>query len=131
MPMIVDSAGLEMPIAYQHDGKPFDFNKIENHVDRPIISETSSYIKLQSVLWEGWKYIYDLESKEKELYFLKNDPLELTNVALENKKVLNEIETILSHWNDYAKSRIAGEAIKEPEFSKEQIERLKSLGYIK
>jgi len=40
----------------------------------------------------GWKYIYSIDTEQKELYNLKEDPQELNNLVQEEKKIAYELE---------------------------------------
>ena len=73
---------------------------------------------------------YDPREKTKELYYLKSDPMESDNLALENKKFLRHMETILQKWNSNTKTKSSGTKYQKPDFTQEEIEQLKSLGYV-
>ena len=131
MPTIIDLVDLEIPNKYEHKGKTANLNGEERLESRPIISETSWNVKLQSVVWKEWKFIYNSTMNIKELYNLTRDPMETENVALINRKILSEMETILQKWSNYTHLKSLGIKYQKPDFKEEQIERLKSLGYIK
>jgi len=40
----------------------------------------------------GWKYIYSIDTEQRELYNLKEDPQELNNLVQEEKKIAYELE---------------------------------------
>ncbi len=64
-------------------------------VDRPIFSETDyrEYTYKRSIIDdEGWKLIYTLENKTRELYNLKNDPKELTNLVDQQPSKADELQ---------------------------------------
>jgi len=41
---------------------------------------------------EGWKYIHSMDSEQRELYYLKDDPHELKNLIHDKKKMAYELE---------------------------------------
>ena len=89
--------------------------------------------RLQSVIWKNWKLIYDQQKDTKELYDLKNDPLETRDLAAKDRQKLAEMQDILKRWQEQIvliKSEYEIKA-KQPDFSEEQKRRLRSLGYIK
>jgi len=97
-----------------------------------IISETKWRNVQQSVIEKGWKLIYNHTRDTKELFNLMEDPAESRNLLMSNNKVLNKLNTTLTKWSDYIdsqKSQMCIE-IKRPNFTPEQKEQLKSLGYL-
>ena len=77
------------------------------------------------------KLIYDTESRSTKLFNLKEDKMELRNIASENKLVLNKMITYLHEWFNHINLKRKGVQDQQPKFTKEQIQQLKSLGYIK
>lgn len=64
-------------------------------VNKDVYSETDyrQYTYKRSVITkDGWKFIYTLEKKSRELYNLKKDPKELTNLADKEPKLAYELE---------------------------------------
>lgn len=130
MPTIIDYVGFTIPDAYKLDGRKINIRKPEK---KKIFSETKRSASLQSVIWKGWKLIYDSTNKNKELYNLRKDPFELKNLASKNNKMTKKIETMLLEWNKYVELRkqLFNVESKQPKLSPEDIEILKSLGYIR
>ena len=131
MPTIIESANLKIPNEHEYEGRAINLKEKDPLINNPIISETRRWANLRSVTWKDWKYIWNLEIKSKELYDLKNDPKESQNIASINKTIINELETILLEWENHIKSKKIVKKNRQPIFNKEQIEHLKSLGYIK
>lgn len=73
-----------------------------------------------------WKYIEGDEEKSKELFNLKSDPQELTNLLTINQKKASELSSLLTKWK-VAYSRVDTINSKIPE---EDLKRLKTLGYV-
>ena len=133
MPTIVSHIGLNTPAGYICIGQRIDLKGNAEPESRAIISDTRRWAKLQSVIWKNWKLIYDQQKDTKELYDLKNDPLEAQNLAAKNPQRLAEIQDILKRWQEQI-VLIKSEykiTTKRPDFSDEEKRRLRSLGYIK
>jgi len=130
MPTIIDYMGFSIPDSYKLDGRKINFRKPEK---KKIFSETKRSASLQSVIWKGWKLIYDPTNKNKELYNLRKDHFELRNIVSENNKMAKKTETMLQEWNKYVelRKRFLNIESKQPKLSPEDIEILKSLGYIR
>ena len=131
MPTLVNYIGLKFSAEYEHEEIIFPLITEHSGSNRPIISETQrNGVKLQSVILDDWKYIYNLNTYSQELYKLTNDPGESENLASLNQERLQKMEMTLQDWDDYAQSKIAGTTIQEGMLTKKQMERLKSLGYV-
>jgi len=133
MPTIVSHIGLKTPAGYLCVGQKIDLKGNAEPESRAIISETRRMARLQSVIWKNWKLIYDQQKDTKELYDLKNDPLETRDLAAKDRQKLAEMQDILKRWQEQIvliKSEYEIKA-KQPDFSEEQKRRLRSLGYIK
>jgi len=131
MPTIVERAGLSIPGQYRHEGGTIELSGETQPSGSVIISETSRLAHLQSVTWDGWKLIHDVENDARELYNLADDPPESNNVAMENEQILAEMETVLQKWNDHIRTDELETTKQRPTFTEKQKERLRSLGYIR
>ncbi len=79
---------------------------------------------LQAAVFEGWKLI---EGKgDVELYYLPDDPGELNNLANSNRERVAQLREIIASWAQTVES-VAGD---EAELSGEDVEALRSLGYV-
>lgn len=132
MSTILQQVGLKIPKNYLHENKTIPLNHTSSR--KYIISETKRDNKLRSVIWGDWKLIYNLSNKTRELYNLRKDPGELHNLTKKNKTISQKLEDFLKVWNKNIKLKKGhfntDKKVKSADFSKEQIERLKSLGYI-
>jgi arylsulfatase len=52
----------------------------------------------QAVRYQGWKLVKEGLEKEWDLYHLKTDPTETTNLALENPDKVEELELLFREW---------------------------------
>jgi arylsulfatase A-like enzyme len=129
MPTIVDYAGLEMPPAYEYEGKVIDVKDREDLSDRIIVSETRRRARLHSAIYKGWKFIYDSEFNVPELMYLMEDQGELNNLAATNRGKAAEMQAILREWRDSVKAKKSGSE-QLPSFTEQQKAQLRALGYI-
>jgi arylsulfatase A-like enzyme len=83
-----------------------------------------------------WKLVHNRTRKpsapEFELYDERKDPGERTNVASENPEVVGRLAKALDGWHKMAlAARLEPDAKATQGMSAEQLERLRSLGYVK
>ena len=80
--------------------------------------------KLQGVLQGSWKLV--LDGKRKELYHLAKDPGELVNLADRHPDRVDALTALVVEWSD----RVARGNSETDDLSDEDVEALRSLGYI-
>ncbi len=131
MPTLMSHISLRIPGNYTYEGSAFDLAGDEEDENDPIFSETKRLADLRSATWKRWKYIHDPQTDEEELYDLLLDPLETNNAVSENMEILYQFREIIRDWDEHIRSRISGSKIRKPDFTKKQLEHLRSLGYIK
>ncbi len=91
------------------------------------ISEAGNF-NAKAIITPEWKYIHSYINNVEQLYNLKNDPLEINNLAEEETKRCNDLKEQLFKW--------VSKAIKYPvkeqhyKFTQEEKEKLEALGYI-
>jgi arylsulfatase A-like enzyme len=71
------------------------------HMDLPACSETDYRLvthKRSIRTNDGWKFIYTMETGQKELYNLKQDPGELDNLVEKEPRAAYEMEQKLFQW---------------------------------
>jgi arylsulfatase A-like enzyme len=75
-----------------------------------------------------WKYIYNYQEKTEQLYHIKSDPLEQNNLVDKEVKHRNKLRDNLFKWVSTSRQYPTK---KQPfQFSPEEKEKLKELGYI-
>lgn len=84
---------------------------------------TASGPELQSAISGGWKLI---EGTEPELYYLPNDPNETFNLATRSPDRLSSLTVKIEQWSKTVSSNRAEDA----QLSNEDVEALRSLGYV-
>ncbi len=97
MPTILDLLDVKMPekAKTQLRGTSLVPSFKGKAVAKEVYSETDyrQYTYKRSIITkEGWKLIYTLENKSRELYNLKNDPKELKNLVEQEPKIAYELE---------------------------------------
>ena len=108
---------------------------------RPVFAERTNGI--YSIRTPDWKYIYNPQNltpeclrrtgkkatpyviQKEELYRTREDPGEKKNVVAENPDVARELRTQLVEWVE-TDNRVH----KQHQFTKEELERLRALGYL-
>ncbi len=100
-------------------------------VNAPAPNETESY----SVIWNEWKLIHNSIRPEGhlefELYDHAKDPLDQNNVASLHPDVVKRYSKILEDWRKRAAAaRLKPDREANQSLSQEELERMRSLGYI-
>jgi arylsulfatase A-like enzyme len=81
------------------------------------------------IIYDQWKLIKNLTDNTYELYDMENDPGEKINlIESEKKNLVNTRKDLLSKMNSFKKQRLV--ELQKVEFTDEEVERLKALGYI-
>jgi arylsulfatase/arylsulfatase A len=109
---------------------------------RPVISERirnrtpgDRTSNSTAIVWEGWKLIHNTErpegKPEYELFDHRNDPWSLEDVAEEHPEKVQELAELLESWRRWvAAERLPTDAELTEGVSSEELERLRSLGYV-
>ncbi|GAM09274.1 arylsulfatase K [Geobacter sp. OR-1] len=97
MPTILDLLDVKMPEKAKNQlrGASLVPAMKGKSVAKEVYSETDyrQYTYKRSVITkDGWKFIYTLENKNRELYNLKKDPKELKNVVDQEPRIAYELE---------------------------------------
>ncbi len=142
-PTLLELSGLSMPETMQ--GRSLlpllqDGGKWRR---RPAISERTRSEAFRdpqtanstSIVWDGWKLIRNRERPagrpEFELFDHRKDPLNLVNVAEEHPEKVEELSKLLESWRLWvADRRLPSDAELTQGVSGEELERLRSLGYV-
>lgn len=98
--------------------------------EEPIFSEASTRPNHRSVRTRDWKYI-ELRD-QRELYDLRNDAREQTNVCTDEPKVCADFAEKLRAWramNAHTAKQLALPAAPDAEIDEETRERMRALGY--
>ena len=151
MPTLLDLSGLPHPEGLQGRSllpfvAPADAGTVASWVTRPAFSEkalttgdpalpladTESY----AVIDDDWLLIHnrarDDDTPEFELYDVATDPLNLTNVAEGQTEMVERLAREIDRWHRIAEqARLPDDAEATAGLSQEQLERLRSLGYIR
>jgi arylsulfatase A-like enzyme len=98
-------------------------------------SDDAEPIEAITVVDDGWKLIKNLatpgDRPEYELYDHREDPLNITNVAAGHPEIVERLAKVLDGWHQSARAaHIAPDAAVE-NLSPAEVERLRSLGYVR
>lgn len=104
----------------------------ERAIDR-VSGEQDNERESRVIIADGWKLIHNYTRyeglPEYELFQYLEDPLDLNDVAADNPEIVAQLAAELDAWHEMAlASKI--EEVSEADMSPEEIERLRSLGYI-
>jgi arylsulfatase A-like enzyme len=130
-PTILSVAGLEMPEEYTHDGVPLEIAGGATPHARVTFSETMRWGTFQAMIRDSLKIIYDPTNDVTQLINLADDPGEERDISAENLKTLRSMEADLHEWGYQMRMRRAKLKTRSPKLSREQVDQLKSLGYIR
>ena len=110
---------------------------------RPAISERTRSPEFRdpetangvAIVWEGWKLIQNKERPEGypeyELFDHREDPLNFVNVAADHPDKVEELKGHLEAWRKWVDARqLPTDAELTEAISSEELERLRSLGYV-
>jgi len=102
---------------------------------RPNSNMDRETVEARAVVWEGFKLIRNIDPPpglpELELYDHAKDPLNLDNIAGKHAEVVERLQKLLEDWHRFVQSArlpTDGEAVEG--MSSEQLQRLRSLGYV-
>jgi arylsulfatase A-like enzyme len=101
------------------------------HTGGPPPRETESY----GIVLDGWKLIHNAnrvgDMPEYELFQRAEDPLDSKNVAAEHPDIVERLKGELEAWHKMVAAAQLPETVSEENLSPQELERLRSLGYIK
>ncbi|GAB4123864.1 MAG: hypothetical protein Kow001_21130 [Acidobacteriota bacterium] len=87
-----------------------------------------------AMVLDGWKLIHNYKrgegEREYELYRHREDPLNLNDVASQHPDVVSRLAAELEKWREVALAAQLPEADSTEGLSREELERLRSLGYV-
>ena len=104
---------------------------------RPAITEMPLDVRTSNIGWslvsDGWKLVqqggFDGE-RRYELYDHEADPINLTDVAADHPEVVDRLARMLDGWRAQALEARLDDAAAAASLDSEELERLRSLGYV-
>jgi arylsulfatase A-like enzyme len=133
VPTILEYLTLPVPILAQGtslfptlEGKGLDLPVFG---ERIVISDVAD--KKKAVRTLDWKYIWWPTKKKKELFYLADDPGELTNVSDQYPDMTAKLHRQIEEWMQENQERGKTTQTASNALSKDTIEKLRALGYIK
>lgn len=127
MPSILRYMDFAFPADYPLSGAAIDLRGSGKR-DSIVFSETRRGNFLRTAIWQGWKLIDNRAARQVELYNLQQDPRESSNAADSNPELAQTLLDALKKWEENNRKNVNAQT---PSFSEEQLQKLKSLGYIK
>ncbi len=121
MPTLAAAVGIAVPAGL--DGRNLD----DAPRDRVLFAENGEQIALRT---DEFKFMYDLDSSESQLYSLGSDPGEQVNLAAREEPLAVAFRDRVHQWLEETHLRAAGEGATVVADA-EMLERLKALGYLK
>jgi arylsulfatase A-like enzyme len=133
-PSIVEALALQVPDGHRFDGRalplrePDQFSELP---EAPIFSETRVRGKyLQSVTLGRWKLIVDHRAERKSLYDLEADPGERNDLAASSPEIVETYTEMLANWTEDVWQKREGLQLRPAELDRDEIEKLRALGYM-
>src|SRR5262249_45353449 len=153
MPTILQIARLPIPPVAQGESllpliaPKFDTSSAEaaSWSSRPAITEKAKIFDVggpapreteaHAITLDGWKLIHNTIAAsgqpEFELYNIRTDPAEQRNVATQNPEIVKKLTAELNVWQKKANAaKLKPDAQATQTMSQEELERMRSLGYI-
>jgi arylsulfatase A-like enzyme len=137
MPTVLDLAGLPIPQAAEGRSlAPLFAADGPRLPRRPAITETldsESGTRATSLISDGWQLVrVDPPGSETrfELYDHVEDPLSLKNVAADHPEIVDRLTQQMKSWRSFAEAGKLDDARTADQMDSEELERLRSLGYV-
>ena len=131
-----------VPLLVAHSGMA-GFSPDARWQKRPAVSERGRRkdqleirdVDAFSIILDGWKLIHNVErphdDPEYELYDHAKDPLDQKDLASEKPEMVERLATQLERWHEWAlAARLPSDAEATEALPAEELERLRSLGYV-
>ncbi|HXV61203.1 MAG TPA: sulfatase [Vicinamibacteria bacterium] len=148
MPTLLALSGLDLPETIQgHSLVPLFRSEDRSWQARPAFSEKAptkpqagspwpAETEAYSIVQGEWKLIHNIVPEEGkpefELFRFADDPLDQNNVAAENDDVVRRLSETLEGWRQMANAaKLSPDSEHIEGMSQQQLERLRSLGYIR
>ncbi len=136
MPTLLELSGLSVPDKAQGQSlRPF-FTNPDTPWRRPAITELPFNLRglaASSIIVDGWKLVrigpLDAEP-EYRLYDHRQDPLNLLDLAADNQKIVARLAQTLDNWHAGAQAARLDDSASTATLDADELERLRSLGYV-
>jgi arylsulfatase A-like enzyme len=142
-PTLIELSGLDIPETMMGQSLVPLLEDGDWRRRRPIVSERNHATWINdntangtAIVWEGWKLIHNDPDRppgypEYELFHHDEDPWSLHDVASEHPERVEELAELLESWRRWVDSeQLPTDAELTESVSGEELERLRSLGYV-
>jgi choline-sulfatase len=137
MPTLLELAGLPAPKMAQGRSLVPLFAEQPRLPSRPAVTEATNDqgTKITSLISDGWKLIrldrsVPSPGTRYELYDHVKDPLNFDNVADDHPEIVDRLAEQIEAWRKFAIAAKLDDAKATEEMDSEELERLRSLGYV-
>lgn len=149
MPTVLELAGLEVPAEAQGQSlvpwmETTEGQTPEGFRVRPAITEKALHLGTASpqnaasmsvaILVDDWKLVHHIERPddrpEYQLFKPSQDPLDATDLAADHPEVVTRLAAQLAGWREQALAQRLDDENLAQSMSAEELERLRSLGYV-
>ena len=107
---------------------------ITEKLHRPTAWHASEDTESFGMVWDGWKLLHHSirakDAPEYELFDHRTDPLNLKNVAAQHPEVVERLKVQLAEWRKMTEAGKLPKGDSTEGVSSQELERLKSLGYV-
>ena len=144
MPTLLDLSGVSPPAGMQGQSMRPLLEKATGWKRRPPVAERQpmggtdfpNAAESYAIMDGNWKLIHNVvrppQQPEFELFDFYQDPLDQKNVALDHPDVVERLAKSLDAWHQMAKSaKLKPDSELTKGMTKEQLDQLRSLGYVK
>jgi arylsulfatase A-like enzyme len=127
MPTVLEMLGIESPPVEGRSLLPLMVGSGRSWREQPLFSELDRHIRLRSIAHDQYHLIINTTKGKRELYNLKTDPTEQSNLIHGLPDKAEDLEEMLGvHFDNLSKPQKSLDRT----LSTEQIEKLRSLGYV-
>lgn len=135
VPTVLDLVGLEIPERAQGrslvpvftgEGERSRPAFVEHHGEPGSADERTAF----AIVDGDWKLVWYPDADEHELYRRSTDPLDQDDLAAEHPEEVERLAADLRRWREWAENQRLDEAEVTSTLDAEQLEQLRSLGYV-
>lgn len=132
-PTIARQAGLRHGTAKGVYGRPVALRGTRGSLERPILSETRRWARMQAIVTRDWKLVRDEAHGTYGLYHLPTDPSAVRDVFKEQPDRAAYLQAQLGLWDRMSadlEAKMPNNTAAKPQLSPRELEQLRELGYM-
>lgn len=124
-PTLTELMGVPTPPEFRGQAVPVKRRKLYLDAPRTVVMDTIRHADKRGVVAWPWKYIYDREHLEVQLFDLSADPKERANRAAAEPEVRDRLRALLDEHFAVGRTQAP-----ERDLSQEELDQLRALGYL-